>query len=262
VPDPVDPQSLNRYSYVLNNPLRYTDPTGHCIPGYDCPNSQITGVEDPVYGGVDFLGQYSIEEFEGRNIYDSSGTIATLVHQVASEYAIPPELLAVILQLENNPEAGMWGVIGRFLKQQLTPLLQLLDRDHDGGLGYSRGVGNVKYGTAKAIIAYFAREYPESGLARGVSFSEAEFAESLDSIQGNLEYVAGYTRMAIDTLYHKGHTGPMSIEGLMLSANYYNTGDPRHEALEFGYGWGARALLVSASEGDLPLVFLCEESSR
>ena len=29
VPDPADPQSLNRYSYVLNNPLRYRDPTGH-----------------------------------------------------------------------------------------------------------------------------------------------------------------------------------------------------------------------------------------
>jgi RHS repeat-associated protein len=29
VPDPANPQSLNRYSYVLNNPLRYTDPSGH-----------------------------------------------------------------------------------------------------------------------------------------------------------------------------------------------------------------------------------------
>jgi RHS repeat-associated protein len=28
VPDPADPQALNRYSYVLNNPLRYTDPSG------------------------------------------------------------------------------------------------------------------------------------------------------------------------------------------------------------------------------------------
>jgi RHS repeat-associated protein len=29
VPDPFDPQSLNRYSYVLNNPLKYVDPSGH-----------------------------------------------------------------------------------------------------------------------------------------------------------------------------------------------------------------------------------------
>ena len=29
VPQPGNPQALNRYSYVLNNPLRYTDPTGY-----------------------------------------------------------------------------------------------------------------------------------------------------------------------------------------------------------------------------------------
>jgi RHS repeat-associated protein len=29
VPNPANPQSLNRYSYCLNNPLKYVDPTGH-----------------------------------------------------------------------------------------------------------------------------------------------------------------------------------------------------------------------------------------
>jgi RHS repeat-associated protein len=29
VPNPANPQSLNRYAYVLNNPLKYTDPSGH-----------------------------------------------------------------------------------------------------------------------------------------------------------------------------------------------------------------------------------------
>jgi len=30
VPNPANPQDLNRYSYVRNNPLRYRDPSGHC----------------------------------------------------------------------------------------------------------------------------------------------------------------------------------------------------------------------------------------
>ena len=53
VPDYADPQSLNRYSYVLNNPLRYTDPTGQwpewlenaveCVSnGLDCIRHPIT----------------------------------------------------------------------------------------------------------------------------------------------------------------------------------------------------------------------------
>ncbi len=29
VPEPGNPQSLNRYAYVYNNPLRYVDPSGH-----------------------------------------------------------------------------------------------------------------------------------------------------------------------------------------------------------------------------------------
>jgi RHS repeat-associated protein len=32
-PSKGDPQSRNRYSYVLNNPLKFIDPTGHCVAG-------------------------------------------------------------------------------------------------------------------------------------------------------------------------------------------------------------------------------------
>ena len=31
VPSYANPQSLNRYSYGLNNPSRYTDPSGHYV---------------------------------------------------------------------------------------------------------------------------------------------------------------------------------------------------------------------------------------
>ncbi|MCB0036462.1 MAG: hypothetical protein KDE51_20660 [Anaerolineales bacterium] len=33
VPDPTNPQSFNRYSYTYNNPVKYTDPSGHCADG-------------------------------------------------------------------------------------------------------------------------------------------------------------------------------------------------------------------------------------
>jgi RHS repeat-associated protein len=37
VPDPGNPQNLNPYGYVLNNPLKHVDPSGQCIPGENCP---------------------------------------------------------------------------------------------------------------------------------------------------------------------------------------------------------------------------------
>jgi hypothetical protein len=36
VPDPANPQSYNRYSYVENRPLNFSDPTGHCKQPGDC----------------------------------------------------------------------------------------------------------------------------------------------------------------------------------------------------------------------------------
>ena len=41
IPDPFDPQTLNRYSYCRNNPLVYVDPSGH-----------VFGVDDLIIGAV------------------------------------------------------------------------------------------------------------------------------------------------------------------------------------------------------------------
>jgi hypothetical protein len=51
VPGYAHPQNLNRYSYVNNNPLRYTDPTGHrlddgCRTGEGCNVTTQTIIDD------------------------------------------------------------------------------------------------------------------------------------------------------------------------------------------------------------------------
>ena len=43
VPRPYDPQSLNRYSYCRNNPLIYTDPTGHWDDGDNDGDTEAFG---------------------------------------------------------------------------------------------------------------------------------------------------------------------------------------------------------------------------
>jgi hypothetical protein len=57
VPDPANPQSLNRFSYVFNNPILYTDPSGHvpdgiCLDGVYCgipTNSSYQNYTYPVF---------------------------------------------------------------------------------------------------------------------------------------------------------------------------------------------------------------------
>jgi RHS repeat-associated protein len=60
VQDPTNPQNLNRYSYCLNNPLKYTDPSGH---GWWSIFTDIASVgfdiyqlaTNPSWGNVGFL---------------------------------------------------------------------------------------------------------------------------------------------------------------------------------------------------------------
>jgi len=58
VPGAGNPQALNRYSYVLNNPMTYNDPSGHCIPEINCPAGMGGGTDDPIchscQGGMTF----------------------------------------------------------------------------------------------------------------------------------------------------------------------------------------------------------------
>lgn len=93
VQDPYDPQTLNRYTYCRNNPIKYVDPTGHffwgmiigaiigsliggavaAITGGDIGKGFLTGaISGAIFGVVGYLGP------------DGIGVIADGVPQTAS----------------------------------------------------------------------------------------------------------------------------------------------------------------------------------
>ena len=41
VPEPANPQTYNRYSYALNSPVNFTDPTGHCTSNYEAGSQDM-----------------------------------------------------------------------------------------------------------------------------------------------------------------------------------------------------------------------------
>ncbi len=60
VPDPGDPQSLNRYSYVLNNPLRFNDPTGHCASSANTARGCPGWMPDWAFGALDIVAELTV----------------------------------------------------------------------------------------------------------------------------------------------------------------------------------------------------------
>ncbi len=50
IPDPANPQSLNRYAYNYNNPLRYIDPTGHEPQPPESEGSSDSNLRPDAYG--------------------------------------------------------------------------------------------------------------------------------------------------------------------------------------------------------------------
>ena len=61
VPQPQNPQNLNRYSYAANNSLRFTDPTGHC------PMCVGAGIGALVGAGIAWIPQFSANLQQGKS---------------------------------------------------------------------------------------------------------------------------------------------------------------------------------------------------
>ena len=103
VPQPQDPQNLNRYSYALNNALKYTDPSGHCAlvdddSGGLCVRHAKNGTLRIVRGGYTFANR--VEKAIANAIFSGDS-----VHL----NAIPTDTNPFFLQQSVNRVAAEFG---------------------------------------------------------------------------------------------------------------------------------------------------------
>lgn len=74
VPEPLDPQQYNRYSYARNAPVRYTDPSGHmtedeCRQYFGDAWDSLSGYWQDIFRSVGFqFGSVFVADYQGRRL--------------------------------------------------------------------------------------------------------------------------------------------------------------------------------------------------
>jgi hypothetical protein len=132
VPEPGNPQDFNRYTYVRNNPLRYTDPTGHYILLEDDFGVRVTqrGVIQVVHGGSHFANR--VEVALANAILSGETRHLAAIPADAPAWAVQRSLARVAAELGYG---GSGVVIGDLL---LDPLLVA-----GVGIAVGKGVENA-----------------------------------------------------------------------------------------------------------------------
>ena len=122
------PQALNRYGYVLNNPLRYTDPTGH--RACEGPNGECW-YTDPVEGRMPVQGWQPTIQTTGQ-----TGTGLTTVRitgdvtpsqreelQTTASEAIELSGESLSPMIGGSPDYAFYAVLGNF-ELNIDPSIQ------------------------------------------------------------------------------------------------------------------------------------------
>jgi len=115
VPNPASPQSLNRYTAMANNPLKFADPTGHqaCIDPDDCEPRDYTGGGS---GGGSSGGGWSGGGTSGGSNGSSGGVLPKPAKpkSASSGYDVTKWLVKFMNQMQNLPIAQTIRSLNKF----------------------------------------------------------------------------------------------------------------------------------------------------
>ena len=95
VQSPANPQTLNRYSYVLNNPLRYVDPSGHVVIITDPSLTSFLQQYDITSGGSLYTGDPSAILADWLTLREAYVKLASAAPEMARTLEAAPELINI-----------------------------------------------------------------------------------------------------------------------------------------------------------------------
>jgi len=179
IPDPLDPQSLNRYSYVRNNPINLMDPSGEGWIGTiigaffgGFVGGFVTVYAGPVAGAAvgGFVGGFIIGAFEGRDF--KSAIIGGAIGAAAGA-------------------AGGWlASQSVYLTYGITAAGMTYSAIEGGSQGFAEGVVGSLIGSGAFVLGYASGMY----VALGTDLSYSSLASDRAAQYAENEYADGSTK--------------------------------------------------------------------
>ena len=123
VPDPVNPQAFNRYSYVNNSPIRFSDPSGHLSKdelhdyfGYEGNDEEI----------IEAMRDDQILESVIAWLIDPDSSFGDVMSLVDSGGQVRGEVMLSLFRNQENPtgavyRGGLYGISGNLMGQEVIP---------------------------------------------------------------------------------------------------------------------------------------------
>ncbi len=208
---PFNPQSLNRYSYCINSPLMYVDPSGN-----------IFGIDDWIIGGIIFgavfAGIQSDWSFGAMLIGGIVGGISSGIYSNVCDWATGGLVGAIV----GTTEAGLAANAGLLLMAELGGVMAggaaagattgLLYAAAYGGNIYESIVNGAAYGAVTAAAIWGAGKAYGWATTPATSVAEDTFAYKLYADSGQIGADAQYKNMDELKLYDTGvWTGNESV---------------------------------------------------
>jgi hypothetical protein len=214
---PTNPQNLNRYTYVLNNPIKLNDPTGHCGSNPIDTGSQILSGECYQKGEVIWQNATSLED-------KALGGAAMALSVIGSAAIIG----AVTMGAAAAASAATGAMLG-------GTALAVTETTGIGTVAIGAAQNAIVNGIAGAAGAYAGQQatgQPIDGisiaLAGGISAATGGLAGAFPSLAGTslksgmLNAVAGATQSTLDSVAHG--QSPTLSGGLLGGATGFAAG--------------------------------------
>lgn len=226
---------------------------------------QIQGLgEPPPYTGdlpSPLQVMWHVPSGVGDAFYVSDQNIRGWVDDAARYHGVPTELLAAVLQNENNPNASTLNQVLQFGERSLTTFSDILDRAAFGlapdfASGGSSGIANMSRNAVHSGAAYventLGRAVIPDDVASRVLGWRQDSRISGDDLRSDLYYAAAHLRELTDRVTGvKNYDGPLSRQLVHDIAAAYNGSGPAASR----YGDVAVQHIERAVAGERPLYF-------